>query len=289
MTRRWVIRNLTAAVVLASVGMTGCVGWQPLDTGTQSVTGASSPSGVLNIETSNGTVEVRRAEVSSIEVDATIRAAGKERLERTRVVVEPGNDGGARVFVQWPDGGRIGNEGCSLMVRTPGAGGVDVRTSNGRVVASGLSGPASIRTSNATVQVGPHIGPVRVDTSNGRIDAEHITGDVVLNSSNGRIETVDVGGAVRADTSNGSIVVRLSASGNGPVDLSTSNGSVRVEVGPAFAGVVDASTSNGAVTINGATDVSGSRTHVRGQYGAGECKSVVRTSNGSVEVVRAGG
>lgn len=289
MLRQAVLCSLAAATMLAAAGVSGCSSsWSPTVTGTQAVAAPFSATGTLAIETANGTVEVRQAPVASLEVDATIRAVSQERLAMTQVVVEPGPDQGVRISVHWPDGRRQGNEGCSLIVRTPGQSGLDVRTSNGRVTIAGLNGPATIRTSNGSVEVGSHDGPVNVDTSNGRIQAERIQGDVSLSSSNGRIEAVDVGGAVRADTSNGAIAVRLSPIGMGPLDLNTSNGSVRVEVGPTFAGVVDASTSNGHVTMVGAGEVVGEKSHRSGRFGTGGGRSVVRTSNGTVEVVRAG-
>lgn len=282
------VRMTTVAALLtaAAVTMSGCAGLAATDTGRQSLTAPAS-AGQLHIRTANGSVEVRRADVAVIEIEATVRAIGQERVEQTRIVAEPAADGGTRVYVVWPDGQRRSNEGCSFVIRTPDADGVDIDTSNGRVTIVGLRGPARVDTSNGAIEVEDHTGGVFADTSNGRITLRKVQGDVVADSSNGAIEALDVAGKIQADTSNGRVSVRLAPGCHGPLDLDTSNGAVRVEVAAGFAGVFDARTSNGAVRVLGASSVDGGRASAKATFGAGGEESVIRTSNGSVEIVSA--
>lgn len=283
-----------AACAGLGLGLAACSGVMPLEQGSAVVTSAATP-GVMDVRTQNGSVEIRRADVPEVVISATIKARTRERVEATRVVAEPTGTG-MSVRVEWPDGVRHGNEGCSLVIQTPGAGGVAVDTSNGSVTIAGLSGRAEVDTSNGAIAIADHTGDVHADTSNGAITLERVTGEVVVDTSNGRIRLVDVGGKVRADTSNGGIVLEQAAGNACPFELTSSNGSVTVIVSDAFAGEVDASTSNGGVRILGATMVNGSRhsatarfaciTPVEGAATAAAGTSVVRTSNGSVDVRR---
>ncbi len=302
--RRCVVVAGAAGVVVAG----GCTAWQRLDTATQSLTEPSYAGGALEVRTSNGSVEVRPADVSGLVVQATVRAAGSDRLERTRVVSQTLDGGGARILVEWADGRRQGNEGCSFVIQAPrhkadaaAGGGVKIDTSNGRVTVVGQSGRLSVDTSNGSIRVSDHVGPIDADTSNGRIEIERVRGDVRLDTSNGSITVADVVGAVVADTSNGGIVLRLARESTGPFNLDTSNGSVRVEVGPAFAGYVDASTSNRGIRITGARSLEGGRNRMTALFGpvgpersggaSGDKaatavpRSVIRTSNGEIDLV----
>lgn len=289
MSKRFRRSPVSIATILAAATATlsGCAMMPATDTGRQTLSAPAS-GGLLHVRTDNGSVEVRRADSSVIEIEATVRAVGRDRVEQTRIVAEPGTDGGTRVYVVWPDGQRRSNEGCSFVIRTPDADGIDIDTSNGRVTIVGLRGQARVDTSNGAIEIQDHAGRVWADTSNGRISLRNVAGDVVADTSNGSIEALDVAGKIEADTSNGRVLVRLAAGCQGPLDVDTSNGSVRVEVAPGFAGVLDARTSNGSVRVLGASSVDGGRSSAMATFGAGGDRSVVRTSNGSVEIVSTG-
>lgn len=248
---------------------------------------AAAAAGVLDVKTTNGSIDVRRGPLADLAIEATFRAQSEERLAQMQVVTEPDAAGGTRVSVKWPPDGRRSNEGCSLKIESPGASAVRLDTSNGRLVVQGMRGEAKLDTSNGAIEVTDHDGSVVADTSNGRITVTKATGSVRADTSNGAVRLSGIGGSVYTRSSNGSISAGLTAVNPGPLDLSTSNGSVSVQVGPAFAGALEARTSNGGVRISGATSIDGSRTSARARFGEGDQRSNISTSNGSVEVVRA--
>ena len=159
---------------------------------------------------------------------------------------------------------------------------LQVRTGNGHVVASGLT------------------GPVDVSSSDGRVELVHIGGDVVAHSGNGRVEVTDVTGSVTATSSDGRVVVNgvdgdvaTARSGNGRVEVTDVTGSVSatssdgaVAVSGVGGDVITARSGNGRVEV---TEVRGSAT-VSSSDGAVVVNRVdgdveASSGNGRVEVV----
>ncbi|MCL2091703.1 MAG: hypothetical protein FWH11_10995 [Micrococcales bacterium] len=126
---------------------------------------------------------------------------------------------------------------------------LQVRSGNGSVVASDLT------------------GPVDVSSSDGRIELSRIGGDVVAHSGNGRVEVTDVAGSATVSSSDGKVVV----SGVGGDVITARSGNGRVEVSE-VAGSATAVSRDGAVLVN----------QVGGDVDA-------RSGNGRVEVVSVAG
>lgn len=164
--------------------------------------------------------------------------------------------------------------GTEVVVRTSNgavvarglSGDLDAQTSDGRVEVTGITGDAQLRTSNGGVVVTDVTGDVSARTSDGRIDADGIGGHLDAVTSNGSVQVGDVDGDARVRTSDGSIDV---AAVQGDVEAVTSNGSV-VVVGTGEPVALTISTSNGRQTVEAPTDPSASRT------------VVIRSSDGNV-------
>lgn len=153
-----------------------------------------------------------------------------------------------------------------LAVTLPADTALVVRTSNGDVIASGVTGGAELRTSNGDLEVAGAGGGLDVGSSNGDITVDRAVDDVVAATSNGRIEVAGVEGSLDADTSNGRIHV---SEVTGDVRAESSNGDVTV-VGDGEPVRLTINTSNGQQTTEGPTDPDAERT------------VVVRSSNGDV-------
>jgi hypothetical protein len=222
----------------------------------------------LDAASSNGSVEVERGVGVDAVIEARFRMQTADRAARAAVSAVREPDGTLTVRPAWPDGRRLDGEGASLRIVVPGASGVRVDTSNGRVSVRGMGGQAHIDTSNGAVVVEDHDGGLWVDTSNAPVEARNVNGlvevdtsngpvtverafyGVVADTSNGPIVLQDVSGRIVADTSNGPITARLSPDAVGPVRLDSSNGTIELTVGPAFAGTLRFETSNGATYID---------------------------------------
>ena len=223
----------------------------------------------LDVVTRNGRVDVKQADVDVVVITAHLKSRSQERLDATRIVAEPDETGALAIRVHWPDDRRLGNEGCSFEIETPGAYGVRLRSSNGALSMTGLTGDAVLDTSNGGITVRGHDGPIRADTSNGGV------------------RMFGVAGPIQIDTSNGGVTVALAPTAHGPVHIDTTNGGVRLTMPASFEGDLVLDTSNGSISYETPPNVqrvSASRHHAVLQSGAGGPTSVVSTSNGSIVV-----
>jgi DUF4097 and DUF4098 domain-containing protein YvlB len=234
----------------------------------KTVTAPCAAPAPLDVATGNGDITVTRADVSEVQISATIKATTQERLDAARVTAEHGPDGTLLVRVEWPEGKRLPNEGCAFDIRVPDVTSLTLKSTNGTLRTAGLSGPATLTTSNGEVVVSGHRGPVKAA------------------SSNGQISLLDVESAA-ADTSNGDVVVRLLPDSPGPVNAQTSNGEIVLTVGPEFQGAVKASTSNGQV-LNasgmGVTVGAARRNQAVFSFGKGKQPCSLQSSNGSITI-----
>lgn len=242
----------------------------------------------LDVETANGRINVQRAQSNTIEITAEIRAHTQERLDNTFIVANQ-MDEDLIVRVEWADGLRLNNEGCSFTIAMPSTERINLTSRNGRLTVESLSGEATLRTSNGRITVIDHVGDVEAHTSNGRIVLESIDGGVRADTSNGAIRVIGVSGPVTADTSNGSVRVELTDDNPGPVNIDTSNGSIALVVGETFAGSLVADTSSGSIRC----DLPGVEAHKLGKrnwrytFSGDGPESLLDTSNGSITVQHA--
>ncbi|MCL1871389.1 MAG: hypothetical protein FWF90_13385 [Promicromonosporaceae bacterium] len=216
----------------------------------------------------------------AIEVDAVAHSG--IRSPRYSVQTTPG-----RLVVTHKCGSwSWGSWRCSggLDVTLPAGTQVQVRTSNGEVVASGLAGDVDLHTSNGRIEAANIDGRLTARTSNGAISVRDAAHDVTLRTSNGTIQAANVGGSLEAQTSNGAVEVRTVG---GDASAQTSNGRIDVEK---VSGNVVARTSNGRVTVTGTGEPvrltistsNGSQT-VQGATSQDATRTVeIRSSNGDV-------
>jgi DUF4097 and DUF4098 domain-containing protein YvlB len=283
-------RAAALALTASALTLTGCVSWgEARFHGTRSVSAPYLGTMGLDVQTVNGSIEVFKASANTIEITAEIRARTQERLDNTFIVANQ-IDNNLVVRVEWPDGKRLSNEGCALTIAMPETESITLKSSNGRLTVTSLSGVADLVTSNGRITVTDHLGDVRADTSNGRITLDSIDGAVLADTSNGRVRITGVTGPVEVDTSNGSVVVELTDDNPGPVNIDTANGGVTLAVGDAFAGAVTADTNNGSIHcgVSGITSEKISRSHWRFVFAGEGGRSKLDTNNGSITIKRLG-
>ncbi|MDX2130947.1 MAG: DUF4097 family beta strand repeat-containing protein [Planctomycetota bacterium] len=266
--RVWMAGLLAVGGAGLLAGTPGCGVFSPATIrGTKTAQAPHVPGSGLDIATSNGSVTVTVAPGEEVQITAEIRALSQARLDATMLGVERSDDGTLSVRVQWPEGRRHSNEGCSIDLRVPDASGVVVDTGNGSITLAGAAGQATLSTSNGSITVSDHSGPVSATTSNGSVNLRDV-------------------GTVRAKSSNGRITVVLRNDVAGPVHCDTSNGSITLEFGTAFDALVDADTSNGGVTVAGPSlqVVKSGKSSGSFKFGAGTHPSRLDTSNGSITI-----
>ena len=283
------------ALICIGIVLQGCGIAQNRAIGTKTAVAEHIAGMPLNIETLNGSVEVRAdSSIGDVQVTAKVCCSGQtqaeadQRLSQAEISIARNPDRVLTIKPVFPGGSR-GNDGASLVVRVPSADGATIATSNGAIRVAGLAGVLTVKTSNGSVNVVDHTGATRIHTSNGGVEVQNLSGDLHVDTSNGTVQVANLAGAADIKSSNGGIRVALAPDHSSPLDLRTSNGGIRATVGRAFAGTVKLDTSNARVRIEdpaGRIRSSEVGSHagsvVIGDGGAG---STLETSNGTVELV----
>jgi DUF4097 and DUF4098 domain-containing protein YvlB len=130
-------------------------------------------------------------------------------------------------------------------------------------------------------------------TSSGEVSIDGMTAGVTARTINGDIKAVNVGGKINLGTTNGDL--SFAAADRAELDgisLSTTNGEIRAELPANAEGAFDLSTVNGDVSSDfplAALGKSRVGHHLQGQIGSAAQAVKMRSTNGSVTVVRRGG
>ena len=135
---------------------------------------------------------------------------------------------------------------------------------------------------------------VKVDaaTVNGGVGVRDVRSEVRANTVNGAVSVQSASGPVNASTINGSLRVRVDALQNaGDMRLSTVNGSAVLEVPASLDADVEMGTTNGRIETDFPMTVTGriDPRHLRTTLGKGGRRLELETTNGDVELRKAGG
>lgn len=210
------------------------------------------PGGSLVLEADRGTISVRAAETSVVEVEVTRTVRTQDPAEARALLneveiqfMQQGNDVHIHARVPreqhrwWDRDGRHLN--LHFLMTVPLRYNLDLKTAGGSISVGDLEGEVRSKTSGGHVHIGHIQGLVWGKTSGGDITLTGCTGTADVKTSGGSIRIGAVDGDVLAYTSGGSIdIERVS----GRVTANTSGGSITV--GEAM-NTVEAITSGGSV------------------------------------------
>jgi len=143
-----------------------------------------------------------------------------------------------------------------------------------------------LKTSNGSIKVSGVTGQVSASTSNGAVSVSRVSGDVEVEASNGRVELDDVTGQVKVETSNGPIGFNGTLRPGSSNSLKSSNGDVEVTLVDTAGVEVDAAASNGRVRSQLPVALSGTArdNELVGTIGDGGSRLEIRVSNGSITI-----
>lgn len=216
-----------------------------------------SASARLEIENTNGPIDVRTHDQPTIEVKAhrTARAmseqGARELLSRTRLEESASAD--------------------LVRLVTPRANGPSIRQHI--EVRYDIKVPATVA--------------VALTTVNGKVELDGVTGAVALETVNGGIEARGLANLRTAETVNGSISVELTAVPAAGARIETVNGGVGVTMPATVSADVSIRTVNGGISVDGFTgvhDAERKRRHYEGKLNSGGPTLRVETVNGGVTV-----
>jgi hypothetical protein len=246
-----------AAAVLLGLAACGIVGGRFEGTRTETAAFPASGIAMLEVESSNGAVNVRGVPgQTDVRVTATLQSRGGSESEANDHVAALAirmEQQGSRIMLTYRATEQASDlrrySGVAFDVTTPGMADVNAQTSNGAVSVSALQGRCDLRTSNGAIAAADVVGELTANTSNGRISVERCRGVLDLGTSNGEISMSDVSAAFEATTSNG----RIGFSGTIIGDtnrLVTSNGRIEVAVAATASVEFRATTSAGSISSN---------------------------------------
>jgi hypothetical protein len=215
-------RRLPAAVALAVLAWplaacelaTASYRAEARDTWTRSFTVA--PDGRVEVQNTNGTIEVEATSGTTVEVRAERVAkagtedAAKELLKEIEVVVEE-SPGGVRLESRYPRGMNRGSSEVKYWIKMPAGMALKAGNTNGRISVARLTGAVEARTTNGGVSGRALAGPVRASTTNGGVDV-----DVTAVHAEG----------IQLETTNGGVVLRLPEAARADISASCTNGGI---------------------------------------------------------------
>ena len=229
----------------------------------------------IDAQTANGRIALTGSDRDGVTVRAWKEVRGRGNVaagfaEQVEIYAEQIGDE-LRIFTDHPPPPKGVNLSVRYAIETPREVDVNLRTVNGRIKASGISGTIDATTVNDVIKLEGDTGPIRARTTNGSIRAEigSLTEDAEFSTTNGLIgvEVHRCVGSVTALTTNGSMDLTL------PAD---------------FAGQLDAEARRGRVHSDFSIPVvSKVRNRLKGEIGeGGEAVVKLRSTNGSIRLKR---
>src|SRR5271165_1622912 len=212
---------------------------------------AFQPSGRLEVENFNGSVDVASWDRNTIDVSGTKYAPSKEQMDRIKIDFHV--DGGvAYVKVERTDSMSWGGGyGAKFLIRVPKATTLTrVKSTNGGITVEDIDGPGTVVSTNGRILVSRVNGSYELETTNGGIEIDQCQGAIRAHTTNGAVRGQLSAGSIDAHTSNGAIDVTLRKTKRGdPLRAETTNGSVTMALGEFNDNEVAVSSTNGSITL----------------------------------------
>ena len=168
--------------------------------------------GSIEIESTNGVVDIAGADQAAPRLRARLRAWGesveeaRERARAVRVSVD-----GGRLSASGPESRRGAGWNVDFVGTVPRGYSLDIDVENG---------PVSVRDITGSVRIDTRNGPLDLRGLGGQVHARGANGPITLDVSNGQVAGIDV------ETRNGPLTVRLPRGVNARLDAGTENGPI---------------------------------------------------------------
>jgi hypothetical protein len=290
-----VVLLLVVALTLAACGPTGGVSLGVNRATSEEVVSGSftADKPTIIVETFNGAIDVTVSAGTAVKVDVTKRGSGdtpdEAKADLKNIQVAMNQEGSTvRVTAQRTDKrADIGNSGAAARLTVPAGSILQLRTSNGKITASGEAAAATAQSSNAAIDVRGVTGPLDLKTSNGSITVNGGSETIALETSNGAIDATTTKEAqITATSSNGALSFSGPLSASSKNVLRTDNATIAVTLPAAASFTLDASTSNGKITSGFAVKGDNpSDTELKGTVGGDPQASLkLQTSNGNIDI-----
>lgn len=272
------------------------------------------PGGTLSLESDIGSIEVRGADIDSVEIEilrevktSNEKKAGEILKDYDIQFDHTGND--VSIEAKYKKKGLRGfwnNIGRYLRVKfimtVPSEYNVDLNTKGGSISVEDLQGEVLSQTSGGSLNFDNIEGSISGNTSGGSITISEVAeksnihtsggsihirlaeGPVDAHTSGGSITIEEVIGTIKAHTSGGSVTAYLSRQPNADCRLTTSGGSITVHLSKDMSLDVNAETSGGRVHMDFPVSIRGeiNKRSMHAQMNGGGPELYLRTSGGNI-------
>ncbi|MYK87289.1 MAG: DUF4097 domain-containing protein [Acidobacteria bacterium] len=251
----------------------------------------------VDLSTFDGRIEVRGWDRSEVRVVVEKRAANRERLEEIEIAIDQSGDrvrvaarrrdaDGLRVTLSLGSNWR----GARLIASVPHESNLHVRTDDGRITVTDVSGTIEVSTDDGRIRGAGLRGSVRARTDDGSVRLQEIDGDVAVHSEDGSIHVSGVLAGLDASTEDGRIVIGAAPGSvmSGDWDLQTEDGRVSVDLPDDFSALLDLATGDGRIRVDDRFGGNAGRgaEALRRVIGGGGFALRIRTDDGSIRVGR---
>ena len=133
----------------------------------------------------------------------------------------------------------------------------------------------------------PKSAVVSVTNTNGQVSLTGLNGRVTAHTTNGQVKGDTLTGAIDARTTNGGVNIDLSEIGREPVRLHTTNGAVTLTLPESGKADISASVTNGGISVGDFRNLDvaeKSRRHFEAKLNGGGAPIELQTTNGGVRI-----
>jgi len=245
----------------------------------------------LRVMTSDGDVTVTGADQNQIGARVTTQGWKVGSNDVQVIESQSGNSVSIEVRVphwNWSFFGGSHNRSVRVELRVPRELALNVRTSDGNVTASGVSGKIEFDTGDGNVTANSVRGDIRMHTGDGHIDGHSLDGSLDADTGDGNLRIDGRFDALALKTGDGSIDAQVATGSkvaNG-WNLHSGDGHITLRLPSDLNAYLDAHTGDGSITLDIPVQVSGSLSHsaVRGKLNAGGGTLAVTSGDGSIHI-----
>jgi len=224
-----------------------------------------APGGSVRLNNINGSVEIKEWDKNEVKVDAVKHADDKDMMEQLQIVVDASSDL-VDIDTKYPENeNNHGDHGLMVeyTITVPKNANLDkIKTLNGDIKISGLSGKLNASTINGTVRASDVGNDCMLETVNGKVQAYFTK---LKSGSKATLKTV-----------NGSIVVNLPANSDAKIKAKTVSGHISNDFGFVSSRKSD---EHSFVKVGDS---------VNGKIGNGDAYIEAESVNGSIKILKSG-
>jgi DUF4097 and DUF4098 domain-containing protein YvlB len=227
------------------------------------------------------------------QIDARVTTQGWKVGSNDVQVIESQSGNSVSIEVRvphwnWSFFGGSHNRSVRVELRVPRELALNVRTSDGNVTASGVSGKIEFDTGDGNVTANSVRGDIRMHTGDGHIDGHSLDGSLDADTGDGNLRIDGRFDALALKTGDGSIDAQVATGSkvaNG-WNLHSGDGHITLRLPSDLNAYLDAHTGDGSITLDIPVQVSGSLSHsaVRGKLNAGGGTLAVTSGDGSIHI-----